>query len=489
MTQISIEVRRPNQDPEILNFQDGKYSIGREVGDIVLHDAPVSGKHGELTVQNGEVVYTDVGSTNGSFVDGGARITTPYSLPVGGVIRLGDCKLKLLRIDAVSPSAKTVALPPMAKPVSKPPAAKIQSAPPAAVSRPPAQSQGGKQPGEGPKMAKPVSKPPAAKIQSAPPAAISKPPAQSQRSKQSPAPSQSQAGEQSAEGPKVAKPVSKPPAEIQSAPPAAISQPPAQEQADEQSGEGRISDEAANDGLINDFVALMKYAFATLKPHIVEVALPIAVVGTIFPLLVAILTQIMLIAPIIGAVLALIVSILGIIATFPIIIVMTLIIYPVVARYALALYLEEPVTMGEAWSLHKRNLGANLVCTFINLVVGGVTLGLLGVYMFQVPYVEGLRNVDVNMRSWEIFKQSWKRVLVFSIGSWILFFVPTAIAARILGFIPFLGPIAGAILWGLMPAVYIPVIMLILARIYFETRAENEVEDPRPAARTAINEN
>jgi hypothetical protein len=145
--------------------------------------------------------------------------------------------------------------------------------------------------------------------------------------------------------------------------------------------------------------------------------------------------------------------------------------------------------MGEAWSLHKLNLGPNMLCTFINLVVGGVTLGLLGVYIFQVPYVEGLRNIDVNMRSWELFKRSWKRVIVFSIGSWILFFVPTTIATAKLGVIPFLAPIASALLWGLMPAVYLPVILLILARIYFETRAENEMEDPRPAARTAINEN
>jgi hypothetical protein len=126
--------------------------------------------------------------------------------------------------------------------------------------------------------------------------------------------------------------------------------------------------------------------------------------------------------------------------------------------------------------------------TFVTTLIGGLSLGILGVYIFQIPYVEGKANVDVNMRSWEIFKSNWKRVLFVAIGSWILFWVPTTVVTSILGFIPFLGPIISTIVWGLIPAVYIPFILLLLCRIYFETRERLEGSDPRPAARTAINE-
>jgi hypothetical protein len=397
MTNIAIEVRRPYKETTTFSFQDGTYVIGRDEGDIVMGDSQVSGRHAEITVQNGSVVFKDLGSTNGSYLEGGARIEGPYTIPVNGVIRMGGSTLVLIKLEAPDAYGKTMLQPAVAQPEPRP-AAEITPSPAPLVK--------------------------------------------------------------------------------------------AQEEKTQDSASSDASGERASgfQGYFNDLVELLKYAFQTLKPRIVEAALPIALVGIPLPLIVAILSQLIRIATPFGVLLAAVIAILSFVASLPVIAAMVLFIYPVISRYALALCLGDPVTMGQVWRNHKRRLGANLLNTFVTTLLGGLTLGLLGVYIFQIPYVEGKTNVDVNMRSWNLFKNSWKRVLFVGIGTGILFGVPTVIATTILGIIPFLGPIVGVVVWGLMLAVYMPFVFLILSRIYFETRETLEGADPRPAARSAINE-
>ncbi|PWH13363.1 MAG: hypothetical protein DDG60_10400 [Anaerolineae bacterium] len=65
-------------------------TIGREAGNtIVINDAEVSRKHSQLTLQGGKYVLTDMGSTNGTFVNG-QRITGAHVLVPGEVISLGE---------------------------------------------------------------------------------------------------------------------------------------------------------------------------------------------------------------------------------------------------------------------------------------------------------------------------------------------------------------------------------------------------------------
>lgn len=65
-------------------------TIGREPGNtIVINDAEVSRKHSQLTLQGGKYVLTDIGSTNGTFVNG-QRITGSHVLVPGEVISLGE---------------------------------------------------------------------------------------------------------------------------------------------------------------------------------------------------------------------------------------------------------------------------------------------------------------------------------------------------------------------------------------------------------------
>ena len=65
-------------------------TIGRDVNnDIVIADAEVSRSHARLTVQAGGYLVEDLGSTNGSFVDG-QRLTSPQLLRPGAILNLGE---------------------------------------------------------------------------------------------------------------------------------------------------------------------------------------------------------------------------------------------------------------------------------------------------------------------------------------------------------------------------------------------------------------
>ena len=65
-------------------------TIGREAGnDIVLEDPQVSRQHARLTLQGTSYVIEDLGSTNGSFING-RRVMTPTPLNPGDKLGLGD---------------------------------------------------------------------------------------------------------------------------------------------------------------------------------------------------------------------------------------------------------------------------------------------------------------------------------------------------------------------------------------------------------------
>lgn len=63
--------------------------------DIILDDTGVSRHHVELRVDGGNMTATDLGSTNGTFVNG-ERIKTPTPLPDGATVRLGRTRLTVI---------------------------------------------------------------------------------------------------------------------------------------------------------------------------------------------------------------------------------------------------------------------------------------------------------------------------------------------------------------------------------------------------------
>jgi serine phosphatase RsbU (regulator of sigma subunit) len=68
--------------------------IGRKApADIVLADSEISRAHCRLTVRGEELWIEDLGSTNGTFVDG-ERVAEPMIVPLGAILQVGRQKLK-----------------------------------------------------------------------------------------------------------------------------------------------------------------------------------------------------------------------------------------------------------------------------------------------------------------------------------------------------------------------------------------------------------
>jgi predicted component of type VI protein secretion system len=75
---------------KIYSLENSEISVGREVGsDVFVNEVEVSRRHARLTLQAGNYVLEDLGSTNGTFVNGerlmGQRILRP-----GDSITLGE---------------------------------------------------------------------------------------------------------------------------------------------------------------------------------------------------------------------------------------------------------------------------------------------------------------------------------------------------------------------------------------------------------------
>jgi pSer/pThr/pTyr-binding forkhead associated (FHA) protein len=86
----SFLVRTGEQKGRRLSVHRVSVSIGRAgTSDVVIDDASVSGEHARLRRRDGLWMLTDVGSTNGTYVDG-ERVTDDAPLLPGATVRFGD---------------------------------------------------------------------------------------------------------------------------------------------------------------------------------------------------------------------------------------------------------------------------------------------------------------------------------------------------------------------------------------------------------------
>lgn len=122
---------------KIYGLGKDEISIGRDPSNnIVINEAEVSRKHARLLIQDERYVMEDLGSTNGTFING-VRLEAPQQLQPGDVVLLGEnvsMSFELLRSDeastiAVQPQPAVVEAPP-AQPPYQPPAPERRSAPP-----------------------------------------------------------------------------------------------------------------------------------------------------------------------------------------------------------------------------------------------------------------------------------------------------------------------------------------------------------------------
>ncbi|MGH2467553.1 MAG: FhaA domain-containing protein [Candidatus Limnocylindrales bacterium] len=92
---VALHIEVPGQPARLIPVHTGSLSIGRgQDNDLILADERVSRRHGRLAVRRGALVYDDLDSTNGSFVNG--RRVHQVVLGLSDELRLGGCRLTVL---------------------------------------------------------------------------------------------------------------------------------------------------------------------------------------------------------------------------------------------------------------------------------------------------------------------------------------------------------------------------------------------------------
>jgi adenylate cyclase len=89
-----ILVKQPGKKALYVQLHES-IDVGRDCDGLVVADALVSRCHISLELAGDDVVLTDLGSTNGTFVDG-VRVTSAVVLDKGAEVKLGETILELL---------------------------------------------------------------------------------------------------------------------------------------------------------------------------------------------------------------------------------------------------------------------------------------------------------------------------------------------------------------------------------------------------------
>ena len=89
-----LVVRAPGQPPLRVSVQSPTVRVGRAAdNDVVLADDRVSRHHGQFGIRLGTLVYTDLGSRNGSYLNGSA--VSEIALGTGDVLQMGGSTLAI----------------------------------------------------------------------------------------------------------------------------------------------------------------------------------------------------------------------------------------------------------------------------------------------------------------------------------------------------------------------------------------------------------
>jgi hypothetical protein len=109
MTQFQFVMRSGPTPGVTFPLEGDQLIIGRDSSNhVAINDAEISRKHSRLTFQGGKYVLEDLGSTNGTFVNG-QRLAGPVVLKPGDVISLGEQIVLMYDAISIDPGA-TVAV-------------------------------------------------------------------------------------------------------------------------------------------------------------------------------------------------------------------------------------------------------------------------------------------------------------------------------------------------------------------------------------------
>jgi pSer/pThr/pTyr-binding forkhead associated (FHA) protein len=137
MSQFQFVMRSGPTPGVVYPLEGDQLTIGRDASNgVAINDAEVSRKHSRLSFQGGKYVLEDLGSTNGTFVNG-QRLAGPVVLKPGDVVSLGEQIVLMYDAINIDPGA-TMAAPRRSARVTPPPAPVAQPAPPQQVYAAPA---------------------------------------------------------------------------------------------------------------------------------------------------------------------------------------------------------------------------------------------------------------------------------------------------------------------------------------------------------------
>ncbi len=106
-----LVVRSGPTQGKSFDLTKNEVTIGRDTAnDIVINDPEISRKHARLVLQGNGYVLEDLGSTNGTYVDG-QRLMGPYVLRPGDTILLGENINLGYEVSQFDPDATLVAQP------------------------------------------------------------------------------------------------------------------------------------------------------------------------------------------------------------------------------------------------------------------------------------------------------------------------------------------------------------------------------------------
>ena len=112
----------------VFNLGGEQLTVGRDsTNDVVINDAEISRRHARLTFQGGKYILEDLGSTNGTFVNG-QRLAGPRVLKAGEVVSFGEQIVLVYEASTFDPAAtiaspRATAVPSASRPISAPPPA------------------------------------------------------------------------------------------------------------------------------------------------------------------------------------------------------------------------------------------------------------------------------------------------------------------------------------------------------------------------------
>ena len=132
MSEFTFIEQKPSQGAE--HPVEPGSTIGREGCDITLSDPDVSRRHAAVETSNGGLSIEDLGSTNGTFVNG-ERITAPRALRDGDEIQIGST---VWRLRAPVAATRLTDVPSEATPSSQPTTLRPAAPEPATEEAPPA---------------------------------------------------------------------------------------------------------------------------------------------------------------------------------------------------------------------------------------------------------------------------------------------------------------------------------------------------------------